>query len=56
MNQQKLEILRERERERERVILLKPSLGKKTLFKIQKLYIKYKNLKDGLCKLLHNSS
>ena len=26
------------------------------LFVVQKLYIKYKNVKDGLCERMHNSS
>ena len=54
MNQQKLEIVRERERE----LISKPTTKKNlVLFVIPKLYIKYKNLKDGLCKKkIHNSS
>ena len=55
INQQKLGILRERERERE--LTFKPTTKENLgLFVVLKLYIKYKNLKDGLCKLLHNSS
>ena len=56
MNQQKLEIVRERERERE--LLFKPTTKENlVLFVVLKLYIKYKNWKDGLCKKkIHNSS
>ncbi len=49
MNQQKLEIVRERERERE--LTFKPTTKENlVLFVVLKLYIKYQSLKDGLCK------
>ena len=50
MNQQKSEIVRE--------LISKPTTKKiLVLFVVPKLYIKYKNLKDGLCKKkIHNSS
>jgi len=50
------EIVRERERERESTFKLttKENL---VLFVVRKLYIKYQNRKDGLCKKkMHNSS
>ena len=40
--------------ERERELVSKPTQN--GLFVVQKLYIKYKNLKDGLCKKMYNSS
>ena len=55
MNQQKPEIVRERERERE--LVFKPTFGLKlVLFVVQKLYIIYQNRKDGLCLKVHDSS
>ena len=49
------EIVRERERERE--LVFKPTTKESlVLFVVQKLYIEYQNLKDGLCKKMHNSS
>ena len=47
------EIVRERERE----IQFKPQTKENLdLFTILKLYIRFQNLKDGLCLLRHNSS
>ena len=55
MSQQKLIILRERERERE--LVFKPTTKKNlVLFVVAKLYIKYRNLKDGLYLKKYNSS
>ena len=55
MNQKKLEILRERERERE--LRFKPTTNENlVLFVVPKLYIKYQNLKDGLCLKRYDSS
>ena len=55
MNQQKPEIVRERERERE--LTFKPTTKENlVLFVILKLYIKYQNRKDGLCLKRHDSS
>ena len=48
-----IEIVRERERELD----FKPTFGPNwTLFVVQKLYIKYRNLKDGLYLAKYNSS
>ena len=53
MKQQKLKTLRERERE----LVFKPITKENlVLFGVQKLYIMYKNLKDGLCLKRYNSS
>ena len=41
-------------RERERELVSKPTQN--GLFAVQKLFIKYKNLKDGLRKKMYNSS
>ena len=55
MNHQNLEIVRERERERE--IDFKPTTkGNLVLFVVPKLYIKYRNFKDGLYLKKYNSS
>ena len=55
VSQQKLIILRERERERE--LVFKPTTKKNlVLFVVAKLYIKYRNLKDGLYLKKYNSS
>ena len=49
------EIVRERERERE--LVFKPIFALNVvLFAVQKLYIKYRNLKDGLYLKKYNSS
>ena len=46
MKQQKLAIVKERERE----LFFKPTTKENlVLFAVPKLYIMYKNLKDGLC-------
>ena len=51
MNEQKLETVRERE------LIFKPTTKENlVLFAVQKLYIKYRNLKDGLCLRKYNSS
>ena len=53
VNQQKPKTLKKRERELE----FKPTFELKlVLFVIQKLYIKYRNLKDGLYLKKYNSS
>ena len=53
MNQQKLEIVRERERE----LTFKPTTKENlVLFVVPKLYIIYQNGKDGLCLKVHDSS
>ena len=55
MNQQKPEIVRERERERE--LTFKPTTKENlVLFVVSKLYIKYKKIKDGLYLKKYNSS
>ena len=55
VNQQKPKTLRERERERE--LEFKPTTKKNlVLFVIQKLYIRYKNVKDELYLKKYNSS
>ena len=55
MSQQKLEIVRERESAR--ALVFKPIAKENlVLFVIQKLYIKYRNLKDGLYLKKYNSS
>ena len=55
MNQQKLEIVRERERERE--LISKPTTKENlVVFVVLKLYIEYQNRKDGLCLKRHDSS
>ena len=44
-------------RERERELISKPTTKKNlVLFVVPKLYIKYQNLKDGLCLKEHDSS
>ena len=44
-------------RERERELQFKPTTKVNlVLFVVAKLYIKYQNVKDGLCKKIHNSS
>ena len=53
MNQKKLKILRERERELNFKPITKINV---VLFVVQKLYIKYQKLKDGLCLKKYNSS
>ena len=53
MNQQKLEIVRERERELDFKPTAKENL---VLFIVPKLYIRYRNLKDGLYLKKYNSS
>ena len=54
MNQQKLEIVRERERE----LVFKPTTVKNLslLFVIPKLYVKYRKIKDELYLKKYNSS
>ena len=53
MNQQKLEIVRERERE----LIFKPITKENlVLFAVLELYIIYQNRKDGLCLKGPNSS
>ena len=53
--QQKLETVRERERERE--VTFKPRTKENLVpFVVPKLYIKYRNFKDGLYLKKYNSS